>query len=575
MIAFIDDDVTIDRYWLSGLRRAIARYPDAAAFTGLVLPSELETESQILFERAGGFEKSFETIRYGQTLPGNPFYPCVGGKLGTGCNMAFLRKVALDLGGFDEALDTGPPLPGGGDSDMLYRIIRAGYPLIYEPRFMVFHRHRRGYDQLRRQYCRSWGQGLMAFVVKTYGSDVTQRPKLRRLLLWWFGYKLHGLSESLRGKHVLPPGLLGGGTVGWDHRAFRSLPPIRETRRADPEAIFERTGKFPMMRDRVFLVGLRYPHHARHSGYEAFGRYIGTALAPPVNFRWTQGKWGWPLNQAICRMVRHPRYSLGAHLTEWSSLRHMIRNRDCVYHVLYGDSDLWLLRRANRPTGNRLVASFHQPADHLRGLGSIERIAKHPDAAILVCDVQRVYFEEFLPPTGLSWSGTGWTPDSSTLPDGRTTSRSALPLVRICGISKRTGRRSVSSGRRIRRCASLRSARAVTRNRISRNWRIRASGFSTGSATRKCCGRFRRRKSPCSLSKTRPQCNALLECSMASGLPIVATDVGGIREYVGEDAGISARGKIRGHSRTGSLASWTMRAQGKRWQTPADPKRCC
>jgi len=240
MIAFIDDDVTVDRYWLSGLRRAIARYPDAAAFTGLVLPSELETEAQIVFERAGGFEKSFETIRYGQTLPGNPFYPCVGGKLGTGCNMAFLRKVALDLGGFDEALDTGPPLPGGGDSDMLYRIIRAGYPLIYEPRFMVFHRHRREYEQLRRQYCRSWGQGLMAFVVKTYGSDVTQRPKLRRLLLWWFGYKLHGLSESLLGKHVLPPGLLlaelWGGILGLSGAYPRSMRRAERIRKRYSEA---------------------------------------------------------------------------------------------------------------------------------------------------------------------------------------------------------------------------------------------------------------------------------------------------------------------------------------------------
>jgi len=231
MIAFIDDDVTVDRHWLDGLRRAIAQHPDAAAFTGLVLPSELATEAQILFERGGGFEKSFETIRYGQTLPGNPFYPCVGGKLGTGCNMAFMRKVPLELGGFDEALDTGPPLPGGGDSDMLYRIIRAGYPLIYEPRFMVFHRHRREYAQLRRQYCHSWGQGLMAFVVKTYNSDVTQRPKLRRFILWWFAYKLHGLSKSLRGKHVLPPSFhlaeLWGGVMG----IFGAYP--RSVRRAE------------------------------------------------------------------------------------------------------------------------------------------------------------------------------------------------------------------------------------------------------------------------------------------------------------------------------------------------------
>jgi len=240
MIAFVDDDVTVDRHWLDGLRRAIAQHPDAAAFTGLVLPSELATDAQILFERGGGFEKSFETIRYGQTLPGNPYYPCVGGKLGTGCNMAFRRKVALDLGGFDEALDTGPPLPGGGDSDMLYRIIRAGYPLIYEPRFMVFHRHRRENAQLRSQYCRSWGQGLMAFVVKTYNSDVTQRPKLRRFLLWWFGYKLHGLSKSLRGKHVLPPGLLlaelWGGILGLSGAYSRSVRRTERIRKRYPEA---------------------------------------------------------------------------------------------------------------------------------------------------------------------------------------------------------------------------------------------------------------------------------------------------------------------------------------------------
>ena len=101
---------------------------------------------------------------------------------------------------------------------MLYRIIRAGYPLVYEPRFMVFHRHRREYVQLRQQYCRSWGQGLMAFVVKTYHSDVTQRPKLRRFILWWFGHKLHVLSRSFRGKHVLPADLhlaeLWGGFIG-------------------------------------------------------------------------------------------------------------------------------------------------------------------------------------------------------------------------------------------------------------------------------------------------------------------------------------------------------------------------
>jgi len=234
-LAFIDDDVTVDRIWLRGLRKAIGENPDLGGVTGLVLPAQLETEAQILFERRGGFEKNFNTTRYTGTMPGHPFYPCVGGKFGTGCNMAFLRRVLLELGGFDEALDTGSALPGGGDTDILYRVVRAGYPLIYEPEFLVYHRHRREYGQLRRQYCYSWAQGLMAFAVKSYRSDVAQRPNLRRLVLWWFGDKLRELRMSLRRQHLMTPDILlaelYGGIVGLVFAYPRSLKRTEEIRR--------------------------------------------------------------------------------------------------------------------------------------------------------------------------------------------------------------------------------------------------------------------------------------------------------------------------------------------------------
>ena len=76
LLAFLDDDVVVDRKWLDGLMEAWAENPDAAAFTGLVLPYELATVAQILFEQRGGFRRGFEKIRYGQTLPGNPLHPC-------------------------------------------------------------------------------------------------------------------------------------------------------------------------------------------------------------------------------------------------------------------------------------------------------------------------------------------------------------------------------------------------------------------------------------------------------------------------------------------------------------------
>ncbi|MEG3904683.1 glycosyltransferase [Microcoleus sp. B4-C5] len=233
LLAFLDDDVTPDRQWLKGLREAWAENPDAGGFTGLVLPYELVTEAQILFESRGGFRRGFEKIRYGQILPYNPLYPCGAGIFGAGCNMAFRRDVLLKLGGFDDALDTGAPLPGGGDLDMFYRVVRAGYPLVYEPRYLVFHQHRREYEKLRRQYW-TWGLGFMAFVVKSYQTDPSQRSKLRSLVAWWFANQLNQLQKSVRGCHVLPPSMilaeLWGGVVGLFGEYPRSLKLIEKIR---------------------------------------------------------------------------------------------------------------------------------------------------------------------------------------------------------------------------------------------------------------------------------------------------------------------------------------------------------
>lgn len=217
LLAFLDDDVVVDRHWLSGLQEAWAENPDAAAFTGLVLPYELETEAQILFEQRGGFRRGFEKIRYGQVLPKNVEYPCGAGIFGAGCNMTFRRDLLQAIGGFDEALDTGAPLPGGGDIDMFYRVIRAGYPLVYEPRYLVFHQHRQELDKLRRQYW-SWGLGVMAFITKSYQVDPTQRSKFLRLVVWWFKDKLGQLVRSVTAPEQFPPTMiwaeLWGGITG-------------------------------------------------------------------------------------------------------------------------------------------------------------------------------------------------------------------------------------------------------------------------------------------------------------------------------------------------------------------------
>lgn len=233
-LAYLDDDVTVDPKWYQGWQEAWVENPDAGAITGLVLPYELETEAQILFERRGGFGRGFDKIRYGSLHHGNTLYPCGSGIFGAGCNMSFWRQALLSVGGFDEALDTGKPLPGGGDLDIFFRIVRAKYPLIYEPQYAVYHQHRQTICQLRHQYW-TWGLGLMAYVSKSIQNDPEMRGRLVKLITWWLQDQLWQLLKSVCGFHPLPASMvwaeLYGGIVGMLGEYERSQRRVRAIRR--------------------------------------------------------------------------------------------------------------------------------------------------------------------------------------------------------------------------------------------------------------------------------------------------------------------------------------------------------
>jgi GT2 family glycosyltransferase len=233
-VAFLDDDVEVDEGWLAGLIEVLEENPDARAITGQVLPHELRSQAQVRFESRGGFRRGFFKRRYrGPQLPGNPLYPVGSGMFGAGCNMVLHRRTTLQLDGFDEALDTGSPLPGGGDLDIFYRMIRAGHPLVYEPKMLAFHKHRPEHRQLRHQYW-TWGTGLMAYVQKTYNSDPDARPQLRALRRWWLWNQMRLLRRSLKRNEAMSPELvlaeLAGGCVGMTGAYSRSRRRVQRLR---------------------------------------------------------------------------------------------------------------------------------------------------------------------------------------------------------------------------------------------------------------------------------------------------------------------------------------------------------
>lgn len=185
IVAFTDDDVSVDRGWVRTLAAAFAEEPHAMCVTGLVLPDEIDTDAQLLFEKYGGFGRGFRREVY-RVAGGNGAARRYGGtgRFGTGANMAF-RRVFFDREGlFDPALDVGTPSNGGGDLEMFFRVLKAGHALVYEPAAMVRHRHRRDYADLRRQIENN-GIGFYAYLVRTAQAHPEERAAILRLGLWW------------------------------------------------------------------------------------------------------------------------------------------------------------------------------------------------------------------------------------------------------------------------------------------------------------------------------------------------------------------------------------------------------
>lgn len=176
LAVFTDDDALADRWWLAEIAATFVAHPEATAVTGMLLPLELDTLPQLWFEQYGGFSRGFDQRVYTDARssdPSGPLYPYAAGIFGTGNNMAFRRDALRSLGNFDPALGNGTPALGGVDSEVLLRTVLSAHTLIYQPRAMMWHRHREDYEGLRRQVF-SYGTGLTAYLTKT----MTHNPKL-------------------------------------------------------------------------------------------------------------------------------------------------------------------------------------------------------------------------------------------------------------------------------------------------------------------------------------------------------------------------------------------------------------
>lgn len=165
IVMTVDDDVTLPPDWLE---RILAPFnePSVSVVTGNLLPGELDTRSQQIFENYGngGLGRGFKSFEADRAWFDRQRLAVPTWELGATANAAFRAEIFYDrrVGLMDEVLGPGMPSGAGEDLYFFYRILKAGYHLVYEPRAWGWHQHRRTMAELKRQLF-NYSKGNIAY----------------------------------------------------------------------------------------------------------------------------------------------------------------------------------------------------------------------------------------------------------------------------------------------------------------------------------------------------------------------------------------------------------------------------
>jgi GT2 family glycosyltransferase len=199
LIAFTDDDCVPAPGWIAAIHEILSPPGAPEAVTGRVLPlGEPRPGTHVVSPRVGT-----ERIDYrGRAVPW---------AVGTGGNFATRREWLERVGRFDERLGAGSPGRAAEDADLLYRFLRAGATVRYEPAVVVYHERQTEAQRLASRWSYAFGVTALCGLWLRRGD-----PYAARLLAGWLGHQSRALATAtLRGDwHLARQRLLslrGGG----------------------------------------------------------------------------------------------------------------------------------------------------------------------------------------------------------------------------------------------------------------------------------------------------------------------------------------------------------------------------
>src|SRR4030095_14135086 len=153
ILVFTDDDMLVTPTWFATIIRTLLAIGSHDVVTGQVLSSEEDGEGV-----APSIREDRESIIYQGRVNRDVLF--------TG-NMATYRSVFDDVGGFDSRLGPGTRYPAAEDNDFAFRLLEAGYSIVYDPRSTLYHRVWRSKEQSL-QLSWNYGCGQGAFYAKYF-----------------------------------------------------------------------------------------------------------------------------------------------------------------------------------------------------------------------------------------------------------------------------------------------------------------------------------------------------------------------------------------------------------------------